>query len=66
MNPANNNQPGRYLVRDCETGTTLEMCDDYDSARAQIKEFEHYDLEDGTYLPDSYEIYDSVTEEVIY
>lgn len=55
----------RYLVRDRLTGTTLDDCKTLKEAQMTIKRFEKIDHDLGQYVPDYYEIYDTVNECVL-
>lgn len=54
-----------YLVRDAETGTAeMGTFATIEEAKAQINAFEETDEDEGTYTPNSYEIFNTETEQV--
>lgn len=46
----------KYVVRDFETGTPIEIFDTREEAVECLKAFEEQDIEEGIYTPGFYEI----------
>jgi hypothetical protein len=45
-----------YIIRDMEAGNKIEICDTFEEAEKQVKQFEQDDKKNGCYTPDFYEI----------
>ena len=55
----------RYEIRNRENGDSLEYARTIEDAVKIIEEWERCDEKDGTYSPDSYEIFDSFLKEIV-
>ena len=53
-----------FITRDREAGTVIDDFATLEEAKSAIKVYEKFDKMEGTFTPDFYEIYNSVTEEI--
>jgi hypothetical protein len=49
-----------YIIRDMEAGNTIDICDTFEEAEKQVKQFEEDDKENGCYTSDFYEIVEAI------
>ena len=54
-----------YIIRDSESGNTIESTDSLTEAVQIIKRFEAEDRKEGQYTPDFYEVYDPDRQEIV-
>ena len=52
----------RYIIRDREAGNVIDSFDTPDEAKNELMKFEKADKKEGVYIPDFYELWDSVEE----
>ena len=55
----------RYILRDRQGGNIIDMFDNLESAKNALEEYESADKMDGIYESYFYEIYDTVTKEIV-
>ena len=53
-----------FITRDRETGTVIDEFATLEEAKAAIQAYEMTDEKEGTFTPNFYEIYNSVTAEI--
>ena len=53
-----------FIVKD-KAGIDIESVDELENAKFIIKMFEEADKRDNIYIPNFYEIYNTVTEEIV-